>query len=111
MSQDSAGSPINLLGCVLPLTMLALGVAQVVGAFVGFQYLVGTGWTIAIFAAAVIFRLFPFLFPIGAFIGALNVWEWPWYGALAFAAPGLALTLLLMPGLLASAWSTQDRAS
>ena len=30
---------------------------------------------------------------IGTFFGALDVWGWPWYGALLFAAPGLLFTL------------------
>ena len=45
------------------------------------------------------------MFPltIGTFFGALDVWGWPWYGALAFAAPGL---LFIGPALVTSAIST-----
>ena len=40
---------------------------------------------------------------IGTFLGAMNVWGWPWYGALALAAPGL---LFIVPALITSVLST-----
>ena len=42
------------------------------------------------------------MFPltIGTFLGAMNVWGWPWYGAALFAAPGL---LFIVPALVTTA--------
>jgi hypothetical protein len=37
---------------------------------------------------------------IGVFLGAMALWHWPWFAALALAAPRL---LLMLPGLIASA--------
>jgi hypothetical protein len=51
---------------------------------------------------------FRFTLPItvGAFFGAMNVWEWHWALALLFAAPGLVLAL---PGVLASIFAMAKR--
>ena len=40
---------------------------------------------------------------IGTFFAAMDVWGWPWYGALAFAAPGL---LFVLPALITAAIGT-----
>ena len=42
------------------------------------------------------------MFPltIGTFFGALDVFGWPWFGALALAAPGL---LFIVPAMITSA--------
>jgi hypothetical protein len=37
---------------------------------------------------------------VGVFLGAMALWHWPWFAALALAAPRL---LLMLPGLVASA--------
>lgn len=77
------------LGCPLMIVGLAYGFSQLVAAWLGADDQFGP--TIA---AVTIFlcMMLRFSLPITvlSFMGALNVWEWPWYGALLFAVPGLA---------------------
>ena len=91
----------ELLGCAFMLLSLAYGIAHVVAGYIGITHHLGTGWAIAAVAIALIFR-FSIPVTIGAFFGAMNVWGWPWYGAFAFAAPGLAFMALMIPGVLAA---------
>ena len=55
--------------------------------FVGLDYHLGA-WAFGV-ALCIAFWGFPLPLAIGAFLGALNVWHWPWYGALAIALPGI----------------------
>lgn len=86
-------------GVTLFVVFLAVGIAQLYGGFIGFEYFLGTGWAWAVMALAMMTRLMLPL-TIGSFFGALNVWGWPWYGALLFAAPGL---LFVAPAMIATA--------
>jgi hypothetical protein len=81
---------------------IVFGIAQLVAGFQGISYELGAVWAYIGLAAALIFR---FMLPItvGSFFGAMNVWGWPWYFALLFAAPGLAFLALIIPGALKSA--------
>ena len=46
---------------------------------------------------ASLFFQFPIVLTVGTFFGALDVWGWPWFGALIFAMPGL---LFAAPGVI-----------
>lgn len=86
---------MQAIGCIL---FAVYGVAQIVAAFVGLDYYVGTLWAVVIMAACIWFR-FTLPLTIASFFGALHVWEWHWFFALIFAAPGL---LLVIPSILGS---------
>jgi hypothetical protein len=84
----------GVLGAVL---FFGFGIVQIVAGYQGIDYHLGGIW--AALAIAVIF-FFRFTLPItiGAFFGAMDVWEWHWAFAALFAAPGL---LLAIPAMLA----------
>lgn len=77
------------LGCPMMVIGLAYGFSQLVAAWLGADDQFGP-----VIAGGAIFLcvMLRFSLPITvfSFMGALNVWEWPWYGALLFAVPGLA---------------------
>jgi hypothetical protein len=89
----------GVLGGIL---FLVVGIVQIYVGFIGIEYHLGPGFA---FGALFIGFFFRIMFPltIGTFFGALDVWGWPWYGALAFAAPGL---LFIVPALVTGAIST-----
>lgn len=89
----------GVLGGIL---FLVVGIVQIYVGFIGIEYHLGSGFA---FGALFIGFFFRIMFPltIGTFFGALDVWGWPWYGALAFAAPGL---LFIVPALVTGAIST-----
>jgi hypothetical protein len=97
----------SALGCIFMIGMLVYGVAQIWAGFIGIDHHHGFGWAMAAVAAALLFR-FSLPITIGAFFGAMNVWGWPWYGALIFAAPGLAFMALMIPGALASVFMKNE---
>ncbi len=82
-------------GVGLFVIFLAVGAIQIYGGFVGIEYHLGTGWAWGAIAVAFVLRLMLPL-TIGTFFGALDVWGWPWYGALLIAAPGLLFVLPAM---------------
>jgi len=90
---------IGSAGVVFGITFLIVGCIQLYVGFLGIEYHWGS--TAAVICVVLAF-LFRFMLPltIGTFFGALDVWGWPWYGALAFTAPGL---LFVLPGLVAIA--------
>jgi len=73
-----------------------LGFAIVQGAigYLGIAYHFGSGWAIGLLILAFVFR-FSLPLTIGTFFGALDVFGWPWYGALLITLPGL---LFMVPG-------------
>lgn len=82
----------QIFGCVFAIAFAILGIVQIYAAFLGLEDWLGAGWAVAGIAVAFIFRSsLPIL--IGAFLCALNVWEWHWVFAALFAAPMLALLL------------------
>ena len=89
----------GVLGGIL---FLIVGIVQIYVGFIGIEYHLGSGFAFGALFLGFFFRI---MFPltIGTFFGALDVWGWPWYGALAFAAPGL---LFIVPALVTSAIST-----
>ncbi|HEB60575.1 MAG TPA: hypothetical protein ENJ06_02005 [Phycisphaeraceae bacterium] len=98
MKSDSGSEIGGLVGCTF---MILLGLVQIYAGWVGISYHIGYGWAAAALAAAVIFR-FTLPLTIGSFFCARDVWDWHWLGALLFAAPGLALMALMIPGALAA---------
>jgi hypothetical protein len=94
----------SVAGAVAPLLflgMIALAIAQLVAGYAGIQHHLGAFWAFVAVALA-FFARFTLPLTIGAFFGAMDVWGWPWYWALAFATPGLALMALMIPGVLAA---------
>jgi hypothetical protein len=87
------------LGCFSLIAILGYGLFQAYAGYVGIAYHFGIGWAIAAILAAIFIR-FSLPLAIGSFFGAMNVWGWPWYGALAFSFPMLAL---MIPGIFTSA--------
>ena len=78
------------------------GVAQFIAGYAGIEAYAGAGWAVTAIILSLLFR-FTLPVTIGSFYGAMVVWNWPWYLALLFAAPGLAL---IAPGVLALILST-----
>ena len=89
------------MGCAFIIGMLIYGIAQISAGYIGIDHHLGSSWAIGAVIAALLFR-FSLPITIGSFFGAMNVWGWPWYGALIFAAPGLAFMALMIPGALTS---------
>ena len=67
-------------------------IAQFMAAYDGITSYMGSGWAIGAILVSFIFR-FTLPITIGAFYGAMIVWGWPWYLALLFTVPGLALVV------------------
>ena len=80
------------LGVVI---FLIVGLVQIYAGYLGIEYHLGSGWAIGAVIATLFFQ-FPIILTVGTFFGALDVWGWPWYGALVFAMPGL---LFALPGV------------
>ena len=87
---------LGFLGGVL---FLLVGLIQIYVGFIGLEHHFGeVAAFIAVFLAFFLRIMFPLT--IGTFLGAMNVWGWPWYGAAALAAPGL---LFIVPALVTTA--------
>lgn len=78
---------------------LGFAIAQGVIGFLGVEYHFGSGWAIGVLVLAFVFR-FTLPLTIGTFFGALDVFGWPWYGALLITLPGL---LFMVPGAIGMA--------
>ena len=89
-------------GALGGIIFLLVGVVQIFVGYIGIEHHLGTGFAIGALFLGFFFRI---MFPltIGTFFGALDVWGWPWYGALALAAPGL---LFIVPALVTTAISS-----
>ena len=88
-----------LAGGVGVIFFLLIGLVQIVVGYLGIEYHLGSGWAIGLVIASIFFRI-SFPLTIGTFFGALDVFGWPWFGALALAAPGL---LFIVPAMITSA--------
>lgn len=85
---------LRVLGFI---AILAFGVAQLCAGYAGIEYHLGSIWALIVFLLALGLR-FTLPITIGAFFGAMHVWDWHWALAALFAAPGLAF---IIPGVLA----------
>ena len=90
------------LGAFGGIIFLLVGIVQIYVGYIGIEYHLGAGFAIGALVLGFVFRI---MFPltIGTFFGAMDVFGWPWYGALALAAPGL---LFIVPALVTGAIST-----
>ena len=90
------------LGAFSGIIFLLVGIVQIYVGYIGIEYHLGAGFAIGALVLGFVFRI---MFPltIGTFFGAMDVFGWPWYGALALAAPGL---LFIVPALVTGAIST-----
>ena len=87
------GNLLGILGgTVGVIFFLIIGILQIYVGFLGVEYHLGGGWAVGVIILSFFFQIMLPL-TIGTFFGALDVWGWPWYGALLFAAPGLLFTL------------------
>jgi hypothetical protein len=87
---------MQAIGCLF---VAVYGIAQLIAAYAGLDYYVGGIWAVVIISTCLFLR-FTLPLTIASFFGALYVWEWHWYFALVFAAPGL---LLIIPSILNAA--------
>jgi len=89
-------------GALGGILFLLVGIVQIFVGYIGIEHHLGSGFAIGALVLGFVFRI---MFPltIGTFFGALDVWGWPWYGALALAAPGL---LFIVPALVTAAISS-----
>ena len=89
-------------GALGGILFLLVGIVQIFVGYIGMEHHLGGGFAIGALVLGFVFRI---MFPltIGTFFGALDVWGWPWYGALALAAPGL---LFIVPALVTAAISS-----
>ena len=89
-------------GAIGGILFLLVGIVQIFVGYIGIEHHLGGGFAIGALVLGFVFRI---MFPltIGTFFGALDVWGWPWYGALALAAPGL---LFIVPALVTAAISS-----
>lgn len=85
------------LGYAWVILIFGFGFVQIYAAYLGIDYHWGVIWAVIIIGASLFFRFIPAI-TIGAFFGALDVWEWHWFFSLIFAAPSL---IFVVPGLLA----------
>lgn len=109
MRDGIGNSAIKAFAPVLIVGMLVLAIAQAIAGFVGIQHHLGI--TVAVIALLLaIFARFTLPLTVGAFFGAMNVWGWHWYWALAFTMPGLVFIALMIPGTLAAsfAWGRRN---
>ena len=90
------------LGVFGGILFLLVGVVQIYIGFLGIEYHLGIVWAWIAIVIALGFRIMLPL-TIGTFFGAISVMGWPWYGALALAAPGL---LFIAPALVTAALAT-----
>lgn len=80
----------GVLGCAGALLFLGYGISLVVAGYVGIAHFLGHIIAVIALIAAVPFGItFPII--IGAFFGALYVWEWHWFFALVYAFPGILI--------------------
>lgn len=86
---------MQAIGCIV---FAVYGLAQLAAAWLGLDLYVGAFLAGAILAGCLWLK-FSLPLNIASFFGGWKVWDWPWYGALLFAAPGL---LLAVPVLLGS---------
>jgi len=88
-----------LMGAFSGIIFLIVGIIQIFVGYIGIEYHLGSGFAIGALILGFVFRI---MFPltIGTFFGALDVFGWPWFGALALAAPGL---LFIVPAMITSA--------
>ena len=77
---------------------IVYGVAQIVAGCMGINFHFGAVWAGVALFTSIIFR-FTLPITIGAFFGAMDVWNWHWVFATLFAAPGL---VFIIPGLIMS---------
>ena len=100
-ANEATETVFEYAGCVFMALVLGYGLVQIWAGYVGIEHHLGTGWAIAAVALVFLLRL-TLPLTIGSFFCAINVWQWHWIGALVFAAPGLAYTAIMVPGVLAS---------
>lgn len=96
------------LGCLWMIGIVAYGLTQLAAGYLGLTHHLGIFWAILAIIATFMLR-FPLPVTIGAFFGAMNVWGWPWYGALLFAFPGLAFMVVMISGVFASSLPSFNR--
>ncbi len=89
--REFCGYLMGVAFCMIALALCGLG-------WLGMESEFGWKWALAAVVAGAVVRVNAAL-PIGLFLYASNVWDWPMPQALAFSAPGL---ILLLPSLATS---------
>lgn len=94
---------------LLVIAVWVANIATFVASWAGLSYLIGP-LPAVIFIAIVFFLLrWSWWLAPTAFVGAYFVWEWPWYGALAIAMPGVLLMLPAMTAAGIADWRERRR--
>ena len=88
--------------------VIIYGIALFWAGFLGIQHYLGTAWAVGILAVA-LFTRFSLPITIGAFYGAMVVWGWGGILSFIFAAPGLALMILMIPGIIAGFFTDNQK--
>lgn len=88
----------SLIAIAALTALAAFRVARLVIGTIGLQHELGIAWAVIGAASLILLRSTP-LIRVGALLAAVSLWRWPWFAALIFAAPRIALVL---PGLVAS---------
>ncbi len=82
--------------------IIVYAVSQIYAGWLGAELYWGFGGAVGVMVVALFFQ-FTLPLVIFSFFGAWQVWEWPWYLALLFAAPGLAFMAVGLTGSAISA--------
>jgi hypothetical protein len=94
----------GLLAALWILAIAIYAIAQIYAGWLGADLYWGFWGAVGVMAAALLFQ-FTLPLTVFSFLGAWEVWGWPWYGALLFAAPGLAFMALGLTGNIIAAIS------
>ncbi len=99
--QSATQGKTGFLGAVFFGVLVLYGITEIIAGWVGIHHAFGTGWALAALLVGFFF-LFSLPMTVGAFLCALNVWDWHWIGALLFASPGLVIMPILISADVAS---------
>ena len=97
-TSNASGFNSNLISYLFGIIFVIWGIAQLIAGYNGIVAYAGIGWAITTIVISLVFR-FTLPITVAAFYGAMTVMGWPWYYALLFSAPGLAL---IVPSILMS---------
>ena len=87
---------------VLAIMFMIFGIFQLAAGWAGIEEQFGTFWGIVAIVCAFLFQ-FTLPIVVGCFLCAVNIWDWHWFGAVLFAAPGL---LVMIPAFVAGVFKS-----
>jgi uncharacterized membrane protein YjjB (DUF3815 family) len=90
-----------ILRCFVLCVFIAYAAVLMAAGYVGIDLAAGPWWAAAALGMTMLLR-FSLPVTVGAFYGAIHVWQWHWAPALVFAAPGL---VFMLPGVVPAIFS------